>query len=208
MISIASVNCKPGVQKLDCHAAASSYSWRRLRAGRDGLPEDRSASNAARRRERTSGARAGANVIGWPVRDRTCDHGEFADHRGEVARAFAALDAVEAVDTGALEECVRWLGWLDASAHNAPRDWKRRRSAEGCARSEHWLGGRRSSSARCRERPRPPAAPDDSFAVERGSGAGRILLTRQTRRADSGSEGTSAIARECPRVTGVYDLDK
>jgi hypothetical protein len=32
---------------------------------------------------------------------------DFADHPGEVPRALASVDAVEAIDAGALEKCVR-----------------------------------------------------------------------------------------------------
>jgi len=44
--------------------------------------------------------------------------GDFADHAGEVTGALAALDAVEAVDAGTLEEGVRRLRRLDAATHD------------------------------------------------------------------------------------------
>lgn len=44
--------------------------------------------------------------------------GDLAYYPGEVPGPLAALDAVEAVDAGALEERVRRLGRLDAAAHD------------------------------------------------------------------------------------------
>jgi len=47
-----------------------------------------------------------------------------------------------------------------------------------------------------------------TFALQRGSDAVRIRLNEPIRCADASNEGTSASARECPRVTAVYELDK
>jgi hypothetical protein len=47
-----------------------------------------------------------------------------------------------------------------------------------------------------------------TFAAQRGSDSVRIRLTSRIRCADAPNEGTSASARECPRVTAVYELDK
>jgi len=44
--------------------------------------------------------------------------GDLADHPCEVASAPTAVDAVQAVDGGALEECVRGLRRLDAAPHD------------------------------------------------------------------------------------------